>query len=248
MGYDETDERREAEVAGRPEVPADEPQDAPSQPPAAERIEKLLGRMRRQRHVLRAVLDACATPTPTEEVRSAVAPVQERYRSIHTLENLLFLLEDAGAIEQVDESGAPYVWDAETAEPVTVVVDGVEYLEPATPPVVCWHATEEGVAALTADDPLAPVSELFERESLYLPIYKRVLEMCSEEGGASMPDLGKAVDGDPLVQKPRFYAAHFVDALEACDALVWAPAWTVTDTGLAALDMLADVCDACEEE
>lgn len=255
MGHDETKGLRADAVAceGRQAASVAEPQVSQVQAipasrvpkPPAERIEELFDRMRRQRHVLRAVLEACAAPMPTEEVRAAVAAVQERYRSIHTLENLLLLLEEAGALEQVDEQGAPYAWDAGAAEPVTVVIDGVECLEPAAPPQVFWHATEEGNAALAADDPLAPVAELFERETLYLPIYKRVLEMCSVEGGASMPDLGKAVDADPLVQKPRFYAAHFVDALEACDALAWAPAWTVTETGLAALDMLADVRDDC---
>lgn len=227
-------------------VPQEKPE--PPQRPAEERIGELFGRMRRQRHVLRAVLEACGSAATTDEVRTAVAPVQERYRSIHTLENLLSLLEEAGAIGQVDDEGKPYVWDPETAEPVTAVVDGVEYLEPATPPTVYWLTTAEGAAALKADDPLAPVAELFEREALYLPIYKRVLEMCARDGGASMPEMGKAVDGDPLVQKPRFYAAHFVDALEACDAVVWAPSWTATDTGLEALAMLADVHDATEEE
>lgn len=220
---------------------------APPEVPASDRIAALVGRMNRQRHVLRAVLKACAEPTPLDDVRAAVAPVQERYRSIHTLENLVNLLEEAGALEQVDADGAPYVWNEAQAEPVTVVVDGVEYLEPATPPVVHWHATEAGMRALEGDDHLAPLTELFEREAVYLPIYKRVLTLCAREGGASMPELGKAVDADPLVQKPRFYAAHFVDALEACDAVVWAPGWTATETGLDALAMLADVRDDQEE-
>ena len=40
-------------------------------------------------------------------------------------------------------------------------------------------------------------------------------------GGAKTPDINAAVDNDLLVQKPRFYAPHFVDKLEKCDALAW---------------------------
>ena len=45
------------------------------------------------------------------------------------------------------------------------------------------------------------------------------------------------------MQKPRFYAPHFVDRLEKCDALAWKKAWCITDIGRAGLDMLADVVD-----
>ena len=50
-------------------------------------------------------------------------------------------------------------------------------------------------------------------------------------------------DNDPLVQKPRLYAPHFVDKLEQCDALEWRKAWFTTETGKQGLEMLADVVD-----
>ena len=51
------------------------------------------------------------------------------------------------------------------------------------------------------------------------------------------------VDNDPLVQKPRLYAPHFVDKLEKCDALEWRKAWFTTEIGKQGLEMLADVVD-----
>ena len=214
---------------------------------ASERCAELFAQMKRQRHVLRGILDACDPARPLDEVRAQVAGLQERYRSIYTLENLLDLLEGAGAVERVTEDGAPWSWNEEDAEPVVVVIDGVEYLENPEPPAVLWRATEAGKEAAARGGALAEVEALFEREAVYLPIYKRVLTLCAD-GGSSMPALGAAVDNDPLVQKPRFYAARFVNNLEAVDAVVWDGAWVATETGREALQMLADVHDETTED
>lgn len=210
---------------------------------ACDRTAKLMGRMNRQRHVLRAVLERCRTPRRLDDVKSAVDPVRERYRSIHTTESLMLLLEEAGALARVDADGGPYCPDGQPACSVVAIVDGVEYLEPAAAPVVRWCTTQAGLDALRDGGGRTPLVELFEREAAYLPVYKRVLELCARDGGASMPELAQAVDADPLMQNPRFYAAHFLNGLEACDAVVWAPNWCVTETGLEALGMLADVRD-----
>lgn len=230
-----------APVGGEPVSPAAQAVPAgPAKPsrPASERIEELFRRMDRQRAVLRAVVGFCEEPRPLASIAEEVRPLQERHRSVFGIEGICSQLENAGALERVLANGEPYAYD-ENAEPEVEVVDGVERLKPNEPPVVHWRATEDGRVALRKRDPLAKLEKLFDEDAAYSPIYQTVLEMCSADGGAKMGELSKAVDDNPLVQEPRFYAAHFVNNLEACDAVSWEPGWVATEVGLRGLELLA---------
>ncbi|OUO86986.1 hypothetical protein B5F40_14400 [Gordonibacter sp. An230] len=219
---------------GERSVPADER-------PAEERIDDLLASMAPQRKIMLSVLAQCSEPRPVAQVNALVDELQQNNFSVYSAANLCALLEKAGALERVTADGQPA--DDVEAEPRTVVVDGVEYLEAGEPVEICWLATDAGRAALEADKPLERLRELLDRDAAYQVIYKRILTLCSAEGGAKTPDINAAVDNDPLVQKPRFYAPHFVDKLEKCDALSWQKAWVATEVGRAGLEMLADVVD-----
>ena len=218
---------------GRP-APADER-------PAEERTADLLASMAPRRKVLLSILAHCFEPRPVAQVNALVDELQQNNFSVYSAANLCALLEKAGALERVTADGQPA--DDVESEPRVVVVDGVEYLEAGDPVEVCWLATDAGRAAVEADKPLERLRDLLDRDAAYLPIYKRILVLCAAEGGAKTPDINAAVDNDPLVQKPRFYAPHFVDKLEKCDALAWQKAWVVTEVGRAGLEMLADVVD-----
>lgn len=209
--------------------------------PAEERIADLLKAMAPRRTVLLGILTACDEPQPASAVNARVDELQENNFSVYSAANLCSLLEKAGAIERVTAEGEP----AENieAEPQTVVVDGVEYLEAREPVEIYWRITEPGRAALEADKPLERLRALLDEDAAYAPIYQRILRLCAADGGTTTPTINNAVDHDPLVQKPRFYAPHFVDRLEKCDALAWRKAWCITDIGRAGLDMLADVVD-----
>ena len=224
--------------------------------PAEERIADLLEAMAPRRTVLldvdpdgsmHPVTAAGSEGVPAgamEAVRAVNARVdelQENNFSVYSAANLCSLLEKAGAIERVTAEGEP-AEDIEI-EPQTVVVDGVEYLEAREPVEIYWHITEPGRAALEADKPLERLRALLDEDAAYAPIYQRILRLCTADGGATTPAINNAVDHTPLVQKPRFYAPHFVDRLEKCDALAWKKAWCITDIGRAGLDMLADVVD-----
>lgn len=114
----------------------------------------------------------------------------------------------------------------------------------ATEPVeVFWRITEPGQAKLDSDKPIERLRALLEEDAAYAVIYKRILTLCAAENGATTPTINGKVDNDPLVQKPRLYAPHFVDKLEQCDALEWRKAWFTTETGKQGLEMLADVVD-----
>lgn len=207
--------------------------------PASERTAELFKRMARQRRLLVEILRFCDRPRDLASIGGRVDALREKHRSVFGLDNVCGQLEKAGALACVLEDGSPYVYD-EDAEPEVEVVDGVERIKPATPPVMHWVATDAGREALASYDPAARLVELLRGDAAYLSIYERVLSLCAEEGGATMPALGKAVDGDPLVQSPRFYAAHFVNNLEACDAVSWEPNWVTTEIGLRGLEMIAD--------
>ena len=232
-----------AETEGRADEFDDDKPVAPAtcEKPAEERIADLLKAMAPRRTVLLGILTACDEPQPASAVNARVDELQENNFSVYSAANLCSLLEKAGAIERVTAEGEP----AENieAEPQTVVVDGVEYLEAREPVEIYWRITEPGRAALEADKPLERLRALLDEDAAYAPIYQRILRLCAADGGTTTPTINNAVDHDPLVQKPRFYAPHFVDRLEKCDALAWRKAWCITDIGRAGLDMLADVVD-----
>lgn len=209
--------------------------------PAEERIADLLKAMAPRRKVLLSILSYCEETQPVAQVNALVDELQEHNFSVYNAANLCSLLEKAGALARVTADGEP-AEDIEL-EPQVVVVDGVEYLEASEPVEVCWVSTDAGRAAVEADKPLERLRDLLEQDAAYRVIYKRILTLCATEGGAKVPAINAAVDKNPLVQKPRLYAPHFIDKLEKCDALTWKNAWITTQVGRAGLEMLADVPD-----
>jgi hypothetical protein len=246
---DPTDEDYEESVdyVGTPELVLELTRQQPASvkatdtPLAEVRIADLFASMVPRRKVLLGILGFCQTPQPVAAVGAEVDRLQENDFSVYRAANLCALLEKAGAIRRVTEDGDDLT--QVKVEPRVVEVDGIEYLEPGTPPEACWLDTDEGRAALAADKPLERLTELFAADAQYLPIYKRVLMLCAQEGGQTVKDLGTAVDSDPLVQKPRLYAPRFIDRLEKCDAVTWAKTWVTTDIGAEGLAMLDDVAD-----
>ncbi len=219
---------------------------APEEKPAEERTADLIKSMGSQRKTLLGILSFCAEAQPVSEVNALVEKLKEHNYSVYSAADLCTLLETAGALERVTADGA----DAESAEtePRVVVVDGVEYLEAACAPQTFWLTTDAGKAAVEADKPLDRLHDLLESDGAYRVIYQRILNLCSAEGGVTTKEINAAVDDDPLVQKPRYYAPRFVDKLEKCDALVWEGTWKITEVGKRALEILADVEDSAEKE
>ena len=76
------------------------------------------------------------------------------------------------------------------------------------------------------------------KSGIYKPIYLRILKACTEEGGKSAKQLGDLVDSDPLLQEPRYWAAHFFNILGECDALSWKHNWFTTELGYKAIESL----------
>lgn len=212
--------------------------------PAQIRIAELLERMAPRRKILLNTIAFCEEKQPVAAVNEFIDDLQAKNTSVYSAATLCSLLEQAGALLRVDATGeAAHELDV---EPETVVIDGVEYLEAQEPLELFWIATPEGLEIVAADKPLERLTELFETDALYQPIYKRVLRLCNTEDGATTPAINAEVDHDPLVQEPRLYGPYFVDKLEKCDALTWEKKWVITEIGKAGLQLLADVVDPAE--
>lgn len=198
--------------------------------PAEVRTAELFERMKPRRKVLLGVIDLCREPAEVPAVNERIDELQAAQRSVYDGPALTALLERAGAIERLQE--------AEPQEPKTVVVDGVEYLEPAEKITVRYQSTPAGLAMLQADRPAERLDAALEKDAIYKPIFLRILKACGEEGGKSAKELGALVDSDPLLQSPRFWAAHFFNILGECDALVWNGTWQTTELGWQTVEAL----------
>lgn len=241
----------EAESADAPAVADQSSAAAPSQAAsktapeadtrdASERTADLFDHMPRERSVLMGILAFLDTAQPFEGLRDEVDRLQEHHGSVYDAASYTSLLQRAGAIERVTEDGEP-IDDATKQPPEIVEVDGVEFYKPAEAPAVFLQVTDAGRAYRQADDPNRRMHLLFAEQVHYLPIVKRILEVCNVEGGVPIAKIAKAVDDDPLLQKPRRYAQYFTEKLEACDAIAWNGSWQTTDIGRRGLEDLADI-------
>ncbi len=196
-------------------------------------LEKLMERMDTRRNSLLGILDFCREPHAVAEVDEHVAKLQSHNASVYDGGALCAMLQQAGALEvKADADEAADTDD----EPLIEVVDGVEYLRPAKPAQKLWQTTEIGLAYLDSFDPRVDLARLLADDAAYMDIYLRVLDMCADNGGTTTPALSAAIDKDPLVQSPRFFAQHFTERLEKAGAVEWDGAWKITDLGRSYLE------------
>ncbi len=209
---------------------------------AEQRIDDLYRQMGPQHRVFNIILETCKKRASFEEVDAAASEIMQFSTSVYSTVNFCTMLEAAGAITHVTEDGTPY--DEYENEPELVVVDDQEFLRPRPAPKSYWETTEAGAKRLEAYDPHAKLQEIYGEYPQTLPIFKRVLTLLDQsENGLPLSAVADAVDGDPLVQKPRFYAGHFLERLERADAVEWRNAWCITQIGRESLEQLEDVDD-----
>ena len=209
---------------------------------AEQRIDDLFKKMGPQHRLLLSVLAACEQRKPFEDVEKTVAELQQFNASVYSPANFCGMLEAAGALAHVTEDGTPY--DEFVNEPELVTIDGQEFLKPRPAPQSFWETTPVGAARVDAYDPHAQLAAIYGEFPQTLPIFKRVLTLLADEpDGASLAKISAIVDSDPLVQKPRFYAGHFLERLERADAVEWRDAWCITDIGRESLEQMVDVVD-----
>ncbi len=194
-----------------------------------EKIDSLLQSMKGQRKIFLQILAFCDEPKEINVVNDYVKELQKAAPSVYSPANLCAFLERAGALQRQTADGTP-ASEIDTTPTVTVV-DGVEYMEASQAPQTFWVRTQDGTQALEDDNPAQRLADVIAQEETYTPIYQKILQMCSAENGASITQLGNAIDNNPLLKEPRYYVQRFVNKLEEADALAWKDAWFTTKTG-----------------
>ncbi len=214
---------------------------------AEERTELLYERLHGSRRFLSAILDFCREGRSEGEVAEEVARFKEREFCIYGADVLCAHLVGAGALERIE----PARQDVRV-----VMVDGVQYLEPAGAvdgdgqgaedagegagkEPVRLKTTAAGLAFLARERDLRRFRAVLTEDDGYENIYRILLDCCANEGGASAAQLGDAVDGQPEVQEPRLYASYFYEKLAECDLIEWSgTAWVATELGRRAVAYL----------
>lgn len=199
---------------------------------AEERIDKLLMGMPGQKHRILYAIQLCSTTKTLEELSIELDEAFPTQVSVYDSTQIVKLLEKAGAlssskIETLSDSGSDSIVDDS---------ESGDYLTVGTPPVFEYIATEEGLDAIEKHFGEHRLVEVLTEEKQYLPLYRRILEMTSAEGGCPTTALDEAIDPDPLCVEPKRFCGYFLDKLEKVGAVKWQNAWIATDTGTKILD------------
>lgn len=185
-----------------------------------------------RRPVFLAIIDLCHEGCLSSDVTAKVDEIQRHNRSVYAPMTLCRMLERAGALT-LDMP--------EVAEEHEDVASGVEYLEIKERVDPVWRATEAAlvVQAMFADGALFR-DIVFDRDSVYLDVYRAVMEFVHEQPRSKV-EIEDVVDTFDIVKNPRRFGGHFIDMLERTDALEWHDgAWQLTDLGRAMLPVVKD--------
>ena len=202
---------------------------------AQDAIEELLHRNPGRKPVFLQIIEFCCDEHTSEEVAQLVEQAQAENRSVYTPQSLCTILERAGAlVSRTEEPEAPETPEEQGDLAAEQDCDGeAEAHVAAAHPTTYWTSTDEGLTVLAAHREGSALEELLasDTESVYLPVYERVLAFCAQEP-RTKPQIDAIVDDDPLVQKPRRYSNHFIELLENREALSWHDGgWNATDLG-----------------
>lgn len=215
MGFDD----EEGEYVPPIEKPDD--YDAPVEKPpvpAEERIAATLKGMPGNEKLLLHVIDFCRTLQKSDDVHDEIARFVGTGICTYAPDVVCANLVRAGALEIVaDEEEASH--------------ENEEYAEIDHTPAFSYIATSEGLDAVDAQNPEANRLAFLEEGERYLPVYRLVLEACSQDGGQPKKALDTLIDKHPLCKEPRRYSGFFIKGLEGIDALAFDKTWKTTDVG-----------------
>lgn len=234
----------------------------------AEKIEKLLKGIPGQQFRILACVQACAEePVELAQIIDEVDANYPLMGSVYSTGRLVQLLEEAGAIDRIQPEEEPEAQEpqeaaekpveaeaedsAENDEPARPLdyleVDpGQEYVEVELARPCTFVATQDGINAVEARAGMENVQELFDAEPQYIPVYKRVLTMCSVPEGRLVQELNAVIDPDPICKEPRRFSTYFLRKLEMIGAVRFVDTWQITPYGSKALELglLADASEA----
>ena len=213
--------------------------------PASERIENLLKGIPGQQFRILSAVRACGEePRPLAEIIEFVDDEFPRETSVYSTGRLVQLLERAGAIECAREEPASPACKTASSPDADEAPGGGAQVQRNAPAL--YSATRAGLEALAARTGMAQMEEFLQEEPRYIPVYKRILTMCTVEEGRLVQEVNAVVNKDPVCEDPRRYSTYFLRRLEGVGAIRYSDAWRTTDYGKRslALGLLADAGEA----
>ncbi|MDD5805941.1 MAG: hypothetical protein PUD02_01205 [Eggerthellales bacterium] len=237
-GGDQVPKDRGIGLNPNPVMPEHEDTRTPDQ-----KLADLFSEMQPYRSLLIKIMDFCLEPHSSEDVFQFIADAQSVKHPVYSPANFCNFLERSEALWRVFEDGAPYDYEPQAE---TVVIDGVEYLQPAEPPAVWWLTSPAGVRFLEQDDPMSRAMALLDSEQSHADVLRVILGLAAAEGGTSAKALAAAIDRNPEFKARGVFSSKFVDLLHKADALEWKGCWSITPIGLelqAALDQATSPAD-----
>lgn len=224
--------------------------------PPRERIAQLIERMPGQKGRLLATVAFCEEPRTLDEIAEHLKTAFPADVSVYGPDRLVALLERAGAIEGADGEAAEdgdgaSAPDAAPCDGSAAGVgcadaqgadaehpsDGASYLtvNPSAPRT--YTATEDGAAFAGRDARVQEILDLAAEDGgRYVPLYRKILELTSQEGGCPVKAVNAAIDANPLCEEPRRFATYFLHRLEQAGGVAWNGTWHATEFGAAALE------------
>lgn len=205
--------------------------------PASERIEKLLKGIPGQQFRILSAVEACMDGEKTlSQVIEHVDAAFPHVSSVYGTGRLVQLLEAAGAIERIDAKGAQEGDEAD---------DEVQRQEPST-----YIATCEGKAAVEARTGMGQMESFLQEEPRYIPVYKRILTMCTIDEGRLVQEINAVVNPDPVCAEPKRFSTYFLRRLEGVGAIRFDDSWKTTSYGKRSLELglLVDADEAGDIE
>lgn len=215
-----------------------------------EAISLLFGKMRPHRAALLALLTFCREPQKASVASAHVSAVQGSH-AVFSPSTLCRMLEEAGAVERLcpvradvlDDAGVPVVagegateeliplaWVA-AREAIAGEEAGEAYVQSAGCRESYWRTTEAGRNFLGAQDVVASVAQLAERESNWWPVYLELLAYLGAGDGHSQAEIAQHMTALPVfaVESHRLSTAHMIDQLQQAGAIEWLNGWVLTE-------------------
>ncbi len=141
------------------------------------------------------------------------------------------LANNAETIAAVDEHKGSEVGEDARVDSISLDELDVEYDEVEKEAPVFYVATEAGKTAVEDMWSTSAAFKVIRDEAQYLPIWKKILQLCCAEGGVTKKEVADAVDAHPLLQEPRRWCQYFLEKLKNVNALEFTTGWKITDIG-----------------
>lgn len=197
-----------------------------------------------RRHILLSIVDWARDGIASDELFERIEGESAHNRSVYEPMSYCKMLERAGALI-METPKTPATENPPAPEAEAVGNEGVSYLTIEGEVEPLWRSTPEG---LEAYEELTQGTEwrqiVLGSEAVYAEVYLAVMDALLD-GGKPKSELTDLAETFEVTKNPRRYGAHFIDVLEATQAIRWTDScWNLTELGKSLLPDLEAYCAA----